>query len=265
MLNHPHKPSRHITEEERLDKVKTDLLDIKEKIKTNIIQNAQEQCDAETYYYCWSGLDLSVKLSILERKERLRDTIALFCTTKIHTVQKYTNQDETKTDADTWEGYKVVLHYPPKINVTEKDLNEEFDGAMKTVNGLYMVEINQARMQKREVSQLTVWQNFLSTHYIEYPGMGQLVQIMLATAGNTSPLERGYTYLEMIASKRRNKLLPENLETLFLLAALKIPTKKADMYTKEVDRLNGKSYLLGINACSVLSLLTCELSLFCCI
>ena len=63
-----------------------------------------------------------------------------------------------------------------------------------------------------------------------------------ATAGNTSPLERGYTYLEMIASKRRNKLLPENLETLFLLAALKIPTKKADMYTKEVDHLNGKSY-----------------------
>ena len=88
MLNHLHKPTRHITEEERLDKVKTDLLDVKEKIKTNIIQNVREQCDVETYYYYWSGLDLSVKLSILERKDRLRD-LALFCTTKIHTAEIY--------------------------------------------------------------------------------------------------------------------------------------------------------------------------------
>ena len=72
---------------------------------------------------------------------------------------------------------------------------------------------------------------------MEFPGVDQLIQILIATAGNLSPLERGYTHLEMITSKRRNRMDPKNLETLFLLAALKIPCKKPDIYENEVKRL----------------------------
>ena len=57
---------------------------------------------------------------------------------------------------------------------------------------------------------------------------------------NTSDLECGYTFLEMVASKRKNALKPENLEILFLLAALKIPVKLADDYYKEVDYLESE-------------------------
>ena len=73
------------------------------------------------------------------------------------------------------------------------------------------------------MNQLNVWRTFLQNHYMEFPGVGQLIQILIATAENTSPLERGYTNPQMMTSKRRNKMDPENLEILFLLAALKIP------------------------------------------
>ena len=51
MLNHPHKPSRHITKNGYLEKVKTELTAVKGKILTNIIQNVKDQCDTETYYF----------------------------------------------------------------------------------------------------------------------------------------------------------------------------------------------------------------------
>ena len=45
---------------------------------------------------------------------------------------------------------------------------------------------------------------------------------------------KGHTHLQMITSKRTNRMDPKNLETLLLLAALKIPCKKPDMYENEV-------------------------------
>ena len=128
------------------------------------------------------------------------------------------------------------LPIQPRYRVKKKILNNELDNALKVVNNLYIAEVNQARIEKRKISQLNVWKNFLTSHYMEFPGVGQLVQIMLATAGNTSPLERGYTYLEMVASKRRNQLKPKHLETLFLLAALKILPKEGGDYINEAKR-----------------------------
>lgn len=166
--------------------------------------------------------------------------MTLYCTTKVHTIQKYTSKNEEATINDTWEGFEVELEYPAKINATEQELYDEFDDAIKTINGLYISEVNQARVEKREPKQLKVWKDFLAAHYLEFPTFGQLVLILFATAGNTSPLERAYTYLEMIASKRRNKITPEHLETLFLLTALKIPIKGPGEYKKEVERCNKK-------------------------
>ena len=62
MLNHPHKPSRHKTEEERIMKIKG-LTKLKERIIANIEANIHDQCGESTFYYCWSGLDLSEKNS----------------------------------------------------------------------------------------------------------------------------------------------------------------------------------------------------------
>ena len=43
---------------------------------------------------------------------------------------------------------------------------------------------------------------------------------MVATPANTSPLERSYTKLQLVAAKRRNHFISENLEVLYLLAAI---------------------------------------------
>ena len=238
LLNHPHKPTRGVSEAARLQKVKDELDDVKTRITSNVVENVRDQCDGDTFYYCWSALDLSLKLSPQQRKDRISDVVTLFCTKKVHIVQKYTNKQETDTTDNTWEDHKVELQFPAKISVTKEELFEEFDSAIKTVNGLYIEEVNLARMQKRTIKQLNVWQKFLTGHYMEFPAFSQLVQILLTTAGNTSPVERSYTYLEMITSKRRNRILPRHLETLFLLTSLQIPVKEPDSYTKEVARCN---------------------------
>ena len=72
MLNHPHKPSCHVTEDEHLGKVKTELTAIKEKILTNFIQNVKDQCDTQTNYFLWSGLDVQLKLSVPDRITHLK-------------------------------------------------------------------------------------------------------------------------------------------------------------------------------------------------
>ena len=79
-------------------------------------------------------------------------------------------------------------------------------------------------------------------HFSEFPYMCQLVKIMVATAANTSPLERSYTKLQLVAAKRRNHFLSENLETLYLLAALseEMPVRDAMAYESEIKRLDTK-------------------------
>ena len=63
---------------------------------------------------------------------------------------------------------------------------------------------------------------------------------MLCTAANTSPVERGYTILQIVASKRRNRITLENLEVLLLLGTLKIPVKNPKDYANERKRLEKK-------------------------
>ena len=55
------------------------------------------------------------------------------------------------------------------------------------------------KFEKRQTDQLKTFQKFLSNHGLQY-----LVQAMLCAAVNTSPVERGYTILQMVRSKRRN-------------------------------------------------------------
>ena len=47
----------------------------------------------------------------------------------------------------------------------------------------------------------------------------------------------GYTYLEKVASKKRNHLKLENLEKFFLLKALKMSIKSATSYQAERKHL----------------------------
>ena len=78
---------------------------------------------------------------------------------------------------------------------------------------------------------------FLARHVTECPSFAQFLLMMLATPANTSPVERGFSQLEMVATKRRNHLRTESQETLFLSAALKIPVKPVECYENEMKIL----------------------------
>ena len=58
------------------------------------------------------------------------------------------------------------------------------------------------------------------------------LQILIATSYNTPCVERGYSFLQMVCAPRRNHLKLEHLETLFLLAALKLPVKKSWLWRR---------------------------------
>ena len=111
MLNHPHKPSRHITKEERILKIKEGLTKLKERITANIEPNILDQCGKNTFYYCWSGLDLSDKIPSDTRIECLRDVITLLCTVKVHTIGRYNDYKESEIVPDLWNGYTVSISF----------------------------------------------------------------------------------------------------------------------------------------------------------
>ena len=56
-------------------------------------------------------------------------------------------------------------------------------------------EINAAKFEKRQTDQLKTFQKVFSNHVLEHQDTSLLVQAMLCTAANTSPVERGYTNL----------------------------------------------------------------------
>ena len=124
MLNHPHKPSRHITEEERILKIKEGLTKLKERIIANIEGNIHHQCGENTFYYCWSGLDLSDKISTDTRIERLRDLIILLCTVKDHTVGRHNDREESEIVPDLCTGYTVSISFSKQWCVILDKLGE---------------------------------------------------------------------------------------------------------------------------------------------
>ena len=89
--------------------------------------------------------------------------------------------------------------------------------AFVALGRLWLTEINFAKFEKRQADQLKTSQKFLSNHVLEYQNTSLLVQALLCTAANTSPVVRGYTIQQMATAKRRNRITSENLEVLFLL------------------------------------------------
>ena len=70
---------------------------------------------------------------------------------------------------------------------------------------------------------------------LQYPNVWPApLNVMHTTKINTLPVQRGYTYLQTFAAKRRNHLSNENLKTLFFLAALKLPAKNLYEYEQKI-------------------------------
>ena len=125
------------------------------------------------------------------------------------------------------------------IPCEEMEFIDEMKNAWHLIGRLRLNERENCQKSKKIPSQLNVWLAFLKDpdSAIQFPNVRKLIQVLLATPCNTSCVERGYSYLQMVCAPRRNHLKPENLETLFLLAALKLPVKTSMEYQEEIKIL----------------------------
>ena len=238
-----HKPSRSIPKESRLEQMKDELGKTKDEVLKNLKKNIQDQCSTDSMYYNWSGLDFTIKgLSLDERVLRLDPLFQIFCTEKVHTVQQYLDLKETKCGDFSWNGFKIQLKFERKIECNPKELEGEFRRSWPILNRLWLAEFNASKKEKRQPSQATVIHTFINNNAIDYPYVSNFFQILICTPPNTSCVERGYTFLEMVCAKRRSKLSSKNIEVLFLLAALKLPLGdllvNPDCYKKAVELLS---------------------------
>ena len=60
-----------------LTQAKENLCKLEDRILTNIKENIKDQCGDNTYYYCWSALDLGDKSSV---EERITKLLGILCT-----------------------------------------------------------------------------------------------------------------------------------------------------------------------------------------
>ena len=137
-----------------------------------------------------------------------------------------------------WEGYSVHLHYQPAIDECSSDnLLAELKRSWPTINSPWMLESNLARVENRKPNQHLIWIKFQQEYFLEFPNVVRLCQIMVTTPANTSPLERSYTKLQL--AKRRNHFTSENLEVLYLLAAINhlYLLSGANEYDAEIKKL----------------------------
>ena len=69
---------------------------------------------------------------------------------------------------------------------------------------------------------------------MEHKHVTRLIQIMIAIPVNTGWIEQAYSKLEMICTKRRNKLLVDNIRNEIFLNVLLFPQRFTTEYTEEI-------------------------------
>ena len=84
------------------------------------------------------------------------------------------------------------------------------------------------------IFQLTLWREFAKQHRMEHKHVTRLIQIMIAIPVNTGWIEQAYSKLEMICTKRRNKLLVDNIRNKIFLNVLLFPQRFTTEYTEEI-------------------------------
>ena len=170
----------------------------------------------------WSSLDLEDKSSIVQRKEKLKPLLNLFCNEKIHQVLKLTEDVEKNHDPDIWQGYHIYLRHFKKLLGSVEEVEPEFERAWPVLSRSWLTHVTRVESQKKKPNQLEVLADFGLKSRSEFPNICLLIVIMISTLSNSSPIERAYSILQIICAKRRNHLTASHAEMLFSLSVLKL-------------------------------------------
>ena len=84
------------------------------------------------------------------------------------------------------------------------------------------------------IFQSELWRELANQRRMEHKHVTRLIQIMIAIPVNTGWIKRAYSKLEMICTKRRNKLLVDNIRNEFFLNIFSLPQRSTTEYTEEI-------------------------------
>ena len=235
-LANSHHPRRGETEDERLAKIRDSLETIQNDILKNIKDNLRDQIGDDTYFYNWSGIDMSDKsLDLEQRLNRLDPLFRIFTDSdRVHVVQTYRTTKEKGDDTVPfkWCDRSIHLHYSSPISCSNKELVEEFKAAWPFVCRSWL-------SFKDKKNQREFFESLLAgaDTGVRFPYFCNFIMILLSPPANTSPLERSYSGLEMICTPRRNHISADHLECLYLLSTLQLPVKSSMDYKRETEIL----------------------------
>ena len=95
------------------------------------------------------------------------------------------------------------------------------------------------------IFQLELWREFAKQRRMEHKHVTSLIQIMIAIPVNTGWIKWAYSKMKMICTKRRTKLLVDNIRNEFFLNVLSFPQRSTTEYAEEIKvAAEERSFLL---------------------
>ena len=183
----------------------------------------------DTCFFMWSAMDLEEKTSVQERLEIIKQLLLTLCSDKIHQILQLDDKEE-RLKEEVWQGYTIHFFHPKRLIGSISEVEDEFREAWPALSRLWLTHKIKVAEEGKKPSQLQVLSRFCMAYTSEYPNICLLIQILIATPSNSSPIERSYSILEMICAKRRNSLTPAHLELLYILAVLNLDVKQVEHY-----------------------------------
>ena len=108
----------------------------------------------ESCFYMWPSLDLEDKSSTVQRKEKLKPLLNLFCNEKIHQVLKLIEDAEKNHDPNIWQGYCIYLRHSKELLGSVEEVELEFEQAWPVLNWSWLPHVTRVKSQKKKPYQL---------------------------------------------------------------------------------------------------------------
>ena len=202
-LNYTHHPGRRAIS--KVDKIKNDAVELKNKILENLKTNIEDQSQSDTIVEFASCFDMKRKITCEERIEYLKKLHALYCVDYIHEV-------EAEFGIPGWE---VTVTYEAKVKCSEEELVSQYKDLWPKLNKEWCAW-NKNKDKKFQTKEF--WKLMLEQYGVLCCELFELLVIMMSISPGTGPLERSYSLLEKICKKDRNWLGAKSIESLWLLA-----------------------------------------------
>ena len=164
-----------------LNKVKTDLVQLKDDILKFLSDQIIDQHEDHSVGWLMSAFDLESTEDLPSRLEKI---------SKLHELYGIEREHEVE---EQWFDYRVILIHKPRLRCNEANLRKEFEKAYSRMNVLSQ-ELRSGGIS----SQMEAWRKFFTTSLISYLNLCQLLEVMISVAVNTGWIERAHIILENI-------------------------------------------------------------------